>query len=150
MQLFDKVQAACGATVEEVSQDEDAAPPPPPPAIKLSQDDAGRILVLSGCLLVMASHAEFFFHQSSRDSAQMEVAITSILAGLMLLVPKVCLLSEMSCLLIVIAHLAYGLCVSVIFECGIITSLSTVFLMVAWTVLAWGVWQQVATLKDKP
>lgn len=143
MQLFDKVQQACGATVEEVSEEKEA--PPPKAAMKVTSEEAGRILVLSGCLLLLSSQAECLFTPRSCGAAQMQTswsAVTSILAGLMLLVPNVSELSEKQCLLVVIAHLAQGLCVCVASESVIVTSASTVLLMAAWAVLAWGVWRQ--------
>jgi len=150
LQLFDKVKQACGATVEEVIEEEDVSPPPPPVS-KLSQDEAGRILVLSGCLLLLASQAQCLFHRNSHVGAQMQelsTVVTSILAGLMLLVPGVCQLSEIPRLLVVVAHLAQGLCVSIASECGVVMTLSTVLLMAAWAVLAWGIWQQGSPSKN--
>ena len=142
LQLFDKVKGACGATVEEISEEE--TPPTPKAATKLTQDAAGRILVLSGCLLLFANHACSIFSRNSHDTFQTQMSssgVTSVLAGLMLLVPNVCLLSEEQYLLVLVAHMALLLPLPFILS-SLTHGVVTLTLMGAWAVLAWGVWSQ--------
>jgi hypothetical protein len=142
MVLFGKVQQACGATAEEV-QDQDKAPQPSPPSTpKLSQEEAGRILILSSCLLLVASQAEFLFARTATQAQMSSSAVTSALAGLLLMVPNICQVSENESLLVVISHLVYGLCSSLISNQGFAALGSTVLLMAAWAVLAWNVLKQ--------
>lgn len=145
MQLFEKVQAACGASVEEVSDEDEEEQPPKSTTLMLSSDEAGRVLVLSGCLLLLASQAESIFSREFHAAAQMQMtacSVTSILAGFMFLVPTVCQSSEYERLLVVVAHLVQGLCVSLASKGSVATTLSTTLLMAAWAVLAYGVWRQ--------
>ena len=139
MVLFDKAQQACGATAEEVQEKEKALPPSTP---KLSQQEAGRILILSACLLLVAGQAELLFARTATQAQMSSSAVTSALAGLLLMVPNICQVSENESLLIVISHLVYGLCSSLISNQGFVALASTVLLMAAWAVLAWNVLKQ--------
>lgn len=143
LQLFDKVQGACGAAVEEVPEEE--TPSPPKTAVKLTQDEAGRIIILAGCVLLFASQGFSLPTRNSSSAFQTHMSscgITSIVAGLMLLVPTVCQLSEEQYLFVGAAHLAQLLpsfrpmCLI-----ALIHWVTTLMLMAAWAVLAWGVWQ---------
>lgn len=144
--LFDKVQKACGGTAEEVQKEEGATPPSPPWASKLSQDEAGRILILSSCLLLLASQAESLFSHAATQVSSSS-AITSALAGLLLMVPNITQMSQKECLVVVVAHLAHGLCSFLTSITGFLTDgVSTVLLMAAWAVLARRVLKQSAPL----
>lgn len=145
MVLFDKAQQACGATAEEVQEEEKVSPPSTP---KLSQEEAGRILILSACLFVLASQAEFLFARTATQAQMSSSAFTSALAGLLLMVPNICKVSENESLLVVISHLVHGLS-SLVSNQGFVALAFTVLLMAAWAVLAWNVLKQGSPSKSK-